>query len=218
MEIHLQDSRSAKWSVKGKPQKSVAVDRVRSYQPRDSVIDRSNEQADLDEEDYLIALAVFERLYTVTTVQLNFPDDIKCDINSKRNLTHSRDTPADDLYNDRITLEDRDQMFMDLDLELDVLPGFTARMLRLERFSSWYTNALGSESKYERQLERILRTRSTDYHNYKELQQIRLWYVAMRAFNPTSLYYRYNLGRLRDNSKISCNSRSDRPRLNQGRI
>jgi hypothetical protein len=61
---------------------------------------------------------------------------------------------------------------MDLDIELDLLPGITANMMHLERFSSWYTDGLGSGSKYERGPERILKTRSTSSYNYNKPKHI----------------------------------------------
>jgi hypothetical protein len=45
------------------------------------------------------------------------------------------------------------------DNALDDVPGPTARMLRLERFSSWFEDGLHSESKYLDELERA-------YHSY----------------------------------------------------
>jgi hypothetical protein len=80
---------------------------------------------------------------------------------------------------------------MDLDIELDLLPGITANMMRLERFSSRYTDGLGSESKYERELERILNTRSTSHYNYNQPKHIQMRYTAMRSFDPRSLLRRY---------------------------
>ncbi|MCJ1380107.1 hypothetical protein MMC17_003210 [Xylographa soralifera] len=216
LEIHLQDSEKAKWSVDGEPQRSVAVDRAKRYPPRDSVIDRSNEQTDNESEDYAIALTAFERLRSVKTAKIFLPDDIVCV--TKKHLAHNIETilvekesfgtslNADDPWNDESIQEDLDQMFMDLDLELDMLPGFTASMMRLERFSSWYTEGLGSDSKYEREYGRILKTRSTCYHNYNKAQQIHFRYAAMRAFNPRSLYNRYKARRGDDTTRGSFSS------------
>jgi hypothetical protein len=79
---------------------------------------------------------------------------------------------ADDPWNDKSLQGNQDQMFMDLDIELDLLPGITANMIHLEHFSSWYTDGLGSGSRYERGLERILKTRSTSYYNYNKPKHI----------------------------------------------
>jgi hypothetical protein len=64
-------------------------------------------------------------------------------------------------------------------------------MMRLERFSSWYIDGLGSESKCERDLERILTTRSTSSYNYNKPKDIQMRYAAMRSFNPRCLFHRH---------------------------
>jgi hypothetical protein len=96
-----------------------------------------------------------------------------------------------DPWNDKNLQGDQDQIFMDLDIELDLLPGITANMMRLERFSAWYTDGLGSESKYQRELERISKTRSTSSYNYNKPKYIRMRYATMLSFNPGSLFHRY---------------------------
>lgn len=199
LEIHLKDSISAKWSVDGEPQKSVAVDRVRSNPPRDSDTDRVNEQSDITDPDYVIALTPFHRLRDAQTAKVYLPDDMVCDNDFAYNMetvlvqkeAFGTWLDPDDRWNDKSLQGDQDQVFMDLDVELDLLPGITANMMRLDRFSSWYTDALGSESKYERELERILKTRSTIYDNYNKPKHIQLRYAAMRAFNPRSLFHRH---------------------------
>jgi hypothetical protein len=46
--------------------------------------------------------------------------------------------------------------FMITERLLDVLPMETARMLRLERFSSWYTDKIHSNSPYEEKIKTLL--------------------------------------------------------------
>ena len=91
---------------------------------------------------------------------------------------------ADDQWDDKSLQDDQDQMFMDVDIELDMLPGITANMMRLERFSSWYTDGSGSESKYERELERILKTRSTTFPNHNKAINIQWRYANMVFCSP----------------------------------
>lgn len=199
LEIHLKDSESAKWSVDSEPQMSVAVDRVKSYPPRDAITDRSNEQTDIKNADYEFALIPFHRLRNVQTAKVYLPGDMVCNneyaYNTETILTEKEPfgtwLKADDPWNDQRVQADQDQIFMDLDVELDLLPGITANMLRLERFSSWYTNGLDSASRYENELQRIIKTRSYSRCNYNEPEQIQYRYAAMRAFNPRSLFHWY---------------------------
>src|SRR5271168_1559746 len=51
------------------------------------------------------------------------------------------------------TQKSLDKNFLQFDNALDDLPGPTACMLRLERFSSWFEDGLHSESKYLDELE-----------------------------------------------------------------
>ena len=82
-------------------------------------------------------------------------------------------------------------VFMDLDAELDVLPGETASVLRLERFSTWYMDGLISESKYKQELERILKVRSRRFVHFNEPAHIQNRYRSMRSSNPRSLVRQY---------------------------
>jgi hypothetical protein len=79
LEIHLKDSISAKWSIDGEPQKSVAVNRVKSNPPRNNFPDRSNEQIYIINEDYQIALTAFYHLRNVQTAKVYLPEDMVCD-------------------------------------------------------------------------------------------------------------------------------------------
>ncbi|MCJ1486445.1 hypothetical protein MMC06_006622 [Schaereria dolodes] len=164
LEIHLKDSTSAKWSIDGKPQGSVASNQEKSKPPRDDVIDRPNDEAGIVDPDSSPKCSNGQG-----TVYL--PDDAGCEAdrfgrNIKIALIREKFFGAyfnaDDPWDDKSVREDQGDIFMDLDLELDVLPGTTANMMRLERFSPWCNDGLGSESKYERKLERILKTQSTN--------------------------------------------------------
>ena len=172
---------------------------MKNRPPRDSIIDRSNEQTDIDSADHAIALTAFQRLRSVESVKIYIDIVYETD----KHLTYNMETllvekesfgtylNAEDPWDDKNIQLDIDQMFMDLDLELDMLPGFTASMMCLDRFSSWYTNGLGSESKYEIELERMLKIQSPRVYCRDATPQISLRYVAMRTFIPRSLYQRY---------------------------
>jgi hypothetical protein len=109
LEIHLKDLISTKWSVDGQPQKSVAVDRVKSNPPRNSVIDRSNEQTYIIDDDYQIALTAFYRLRNVRTAKVYLPEDMACDNEFPYNMetllvqkeTFGTWLDADDPWNDK---------------------------------------------------------------------------------------------------------------------
>lgn len=197
LEIHLKDSTAAKWCMDGQPQMSVAVDRVRRYPPRNSVIDRWNDQAYIIDEDFMIALNAFYRLRNCQTAKVYLPEDMVCDGDFAYNMeailiqkeAFGTWVDADDPWNDKVLQWEQDQMFSDLDIELDILPGTTADMMRLERFSSWYMDGLGSDSKYEREFERIFKTRSNRSINSKQLIKIKDRYAVMRALNPKSFYH-----------------------------
>ena len=177
--IHLIDSASTKWSVECEPQKSVAVNRERSNPPRGSVIDRTN-VASIFDEDYQIVLTPFQRLRNVRTAKVCLPEGMVYD----GNFAHNMETllvergafgtwpDTEDPWDDKELEQVQDEMFLNLDSELDMLPGVTANMMRLERFSSWYTNGVGSESRYEKELERTLRTRTTYCENCNRLEEL----------------------------------------------
>lgn len=188
LDVHFNDSANAKWFVDGEPQKSVCD------------TDRLNEPGRLFHNDQEIVAMAFDRLRNVRMAKVHLPENVMCDdgistaldlewIVMRQEAFGTRMNPADCL-NDSFIQADLNDMFMALDVELDVLPGVTAVMMRLERFSLWYTQGLGSESKYERKLERILKTGSF-CHNRNSLKHIQARYAAMRAFNPRSLYHRY---------------------------
>ena len=79
--------------------------------------------------------------------------------------------------------EDLDDLSVDLDLELDVLPGKTANMMRLHRFTTWYTPRLGSDYKYVEEYERIIKSHNRYMVSEEALRRLNWRYGAMRAFN-----------------------------------
>ncbi len=77
-----------------------------------------------------------------------------------------------------------DLLFIMVELILDLLRSKTANMLRLDRFSSWYTDKLHGNSPYENELKRLL-TNTVEEH-----RAVNERYRIMRAHNPLSLAYR----------------------------
>jgi hypothetical protein len=70
---------------------------------------------------------------------------------------------------------------------VDVLPSKTANMLRLDRFSTWYTDKLHGNSPYENELKKLL---LGDVERHDTVQTMHDRYRIMRVHNPLSLAYR----------------------------
>ncbi|KAE8444791.1 hypothetical protein EG329_014251 [Mollisiaceae sp. DMI_Dod_QoI] len=91
------------------------------------------------------------------------------------------------LYFGKRIEEHLDLLFMMVECILDRLPTKTANMLRLDRFSSWYTDKLHGNSPYENELKKLL---LGDVKGHDTLRTMNYRYRIMRAHNPLSLAYR----------------------------
>lgn len=80
-----------------------------------------------------------------------------------------------------------DLLFIKVERILDLLPSKTANMLRLDRFSSWYTDKLHGNLPYENELKRLL---PDEVKEHDTLTTMNDRYRIMRAHNPLSLAYR----------------------------
>ncbi|KAI4278616.1 MAG: hypothetical protein L6R38_005210 [Xanthoria sp. 2 TBL-2021] len=116
-------------------------------------------------EDNEIVLYAFCHLRNARSAKVSGPEqpaDYCFNRNVARNLEEEEPfgtyPEPGDVWGDQCIQEDRDKLFMHLDLDLDLLPGPTADMMRLDRFSSWYSSTFGGESKYEKEYERIIKT------------------------------------------------------------
>lgn len=197
LEVYLNDSALAAWCDDGEPQKSLVVDRPTFRDP--TLIDWWCEVTDIDSEDYVIVLKAFQKLCSAQTARIYLPyhsasgsefvSNIETLI-SRKESSGTRSYPVD-ARAEKCIQDDLDDMHMDLDLALDILPGATAAMLRLERFSSWYVDGLGSESRYEKTLERIFKAQDDSRFSTNPPRLVQLRYEAMQAFNPRSLFHRY---------------------------
>ena len=203
--LRLSDTTSAKWTVDGEPQKSVACDRPRNIPVVDEIIDRQTDQAYIYCDDSQIVLCAFLRIRNARSAQILIPDDMQ---RQQAFLDKMEDawtdegpfgiyTDPDYAWNDTRLQERLDIIFTDLDLELDMLPGKTADMLRLERCSAWYTDEAGGDSPYEKEYERIIKA-WTDRQCLRDtkMEKLNLRYGMMRALNPRSLYYQYTKPRV----------------------
>ncbi|KAL9099555.1 MAG: hypothetical protein Q9163_004962 [Psora crenata] len=203
LELSFLKSLSADWSLEGKPQKSVAIDRVKRYPPKDMIIDRNN-ATEITADDAEIVLMAFSRLRNARSTKACVPIDMHRDdylfYNIAETITEKEPVGTylnpDDLHNDRELQEDLDEISIDLDIELDMLPGPTANMMRLDRFSSWYADSLGGESKYEREYERIMKTWRNSFLKPIRMRTLQWRYGFMRACNPRSLANRYTVSQL----------------------
>jgi hypothetical protein len=103
-----------------------------------------------------------------------------------------------DRYYGRRIEEHLDLLFMMVERILDNLPSKTANMLRLERFSSWYTDKLHGNSPYENELKRLL---LGGVRGHDTLIEMNNRYRIMRAHNPLSLAYRSAFPKTFDSTK-----------------
>ncbi|KAL8725348.1 MAG: hypothetical protein Q9166_007408 [cf. Caloplaca sp. 2 TL-2023] len=184
LEINLLDSESAKWSLDGEPQRSI------------------DDEFWNDTDDQDIVLYAFLRLRNARSATINTPTHCNdcfsrrvAKILMRKDLVGTYRDP-DDEWDDLALQEQMDELYVRLDLDLDSLPGPTANMMRLERFSSWYTGKIGGESKYEKEYERIFKTWPDFAFIPSMIAGLHIRYLDMRAFNPKSLKHRYEEGEL----------------------
>ncbi|KAL8917726.1 MAG: hypothetical protein Q9208_007778 [Pyrenodesmia sp. 3 TL-2023] len=183
IEINLLDSEEAKWTWDGQPQNSITQHHT---------------------GDYELVLSAFSRLRDVESAKFRVPVQLDPDSHLIENMEAilrlegpfgaNLAPHGDGEWDDRDIQTDRDLMYVNLDLELDFLHGHTANMMRLDRFSSWYTDKLGGNSEYEREYERIIKT----WKNLPEppdrlfqltvLERLQWRYEAMRVYDPRARF------------------------------
>ncbi|KAL8792706.1 MAG: hypothetical protein Q9195_004681 [Heterodermia aff. obscurata] len=196
--IQLSNTPTTKWThpTTHQPLKSVARDRPKRHPIVDPILDRTTDEAFITCDDSRLALCAFLPLRNARSAHILTPPDMQRQEPFLSNLIEvwtdegPFGTWLDPTYewNDTKLQERVDIVFTDLDLELDMLPGATADMLRLERFAEWYGEGWG-ESAYEREYERILKS-WTERKYWRDIKAEKLnWrYGIMRALNPGSLY------------------------------
>ena len=81
---------------------------------------------------------------------------------------------------------------MGFDLDLDVLPGPTANWMRPDRFSCWYSDKFGGESKYEKEYIRLTSTLTDDRAICRRKWSLYKRYGCLLAFNPIHPTCPYN--------------------------
>ncbi|KAL8881613.1 MAG: hypothetical protein Q9198_001216 [Flavoplaca austrocitrina] len=163
-------------------------------------LDPYNREDPNDISDDQIVLYAFLRLRNARSARVSGPEQPENDCFFLENVATTLEQvepfgscpDPDDFWGDESLQEESDKLFLQMDLDLDLLHGPTANMMRLDRFSSWFPKTFGIESRYERDHERIIKT-WTDY----ALSSRRLWslfrrYVRMRALNPMSKKRQYS--------------------------
>jgi len=186
IEINLLDSPLATWSPDGSP--SSIYYHLREHYAYGPARDAEyGSDGDFHFDDTEIVIHAFCRLRNAKSANLH-RSWIKSHDHTEDNeliaLTLSEPFNVDLDPDDRDDQRQLDEIFIGLDLALDLLPGDTANMLRLDRFSSWYVDKSRSEPHYENELERIIKSLSS--HRVKERKIFSLYerYSGMIVFNP----------------------------------
>lgn len=187
LEINLLNSSLARWTLGGHPSSSVYyhLREHYAYGPFKYAIYGSEGSFYFDDTE--IVVHAFCRLRNAKSASLHKPWTKPYDHTEDDELIA---LTVPDPFNVDLDQDDRDdqrqldEIFIGLDLALDILPGDTANMLRLDRFSSWYDDKSRSESHYEKELERIIRGLSS--HRVKERKIFSLYerYAGMIVFRP----------------------------------
>lgn len=197
VEINLLESTSAQWHSGDKPQKSIYLDRQMHYPPK--FIDPYKEESFNEHEDYVIVLYPFSRLRNARSAEVCRPTALKDDNDFGKSIARNIEETEpvgtylnpDDPWDDGVIQREVDQIYMDLDLDLDLLDGPTAAMMRLDRFSSWYTDKFGGDSHYEQENERIIRSWADRRACHRRTWSLHRRYERMIALIPSSMKHRY---------------------------
>jgi hypothetical protein len=175
VEILLQDTEGVKWCCGDEAQQSISMD------PADNTYD----------PDFEVILALFARLRNAGEVKVRLSGELAefCGDgieNPELAMTYKELFGMQkDSYDLEILCiqEYQDEWFMAMDHRLDTMPGHTAAMMRLERFSTWYADHLHGESKYMNELQRII-SNGRGRGSENDVFAIGYRYRAMRAMNP----------------------------------
>lgn len=177
LELHFTTSQSGEWGSENEPQSSIAPF-------GDAIL----------ANDYEILLHAFCRLRNARSANICVPagydkrryfvDDLAESLTWKEPFGTVLSPGDPNTWNDEELQEETDNILMGLDLSLDLLPGHTANMMRLDRFSQWYTEKLGGESKYEREYEHIIGTWKESSEERRITSRLQWRYGAMRAYDP----------------------------------
>ena len=169
IDIHLQNTLSTNWSYDSKP--------------RNTIIGLSKHS-----DDYKAMLLLFCRLRNIrkAKIHVSLPKDliqegpILADLEATMELKEPFGSASEEPYlADQKIQQHLDALYVHFDKALDMLPGRTARMLRLRRFRSWFSPG---RSKYVEEWERI----SSDRNQTLNFADLEWRHDLMLAFNPMS--------------------------------
>lgn len=180
IEILLENRKDLQWFQDGLPQMSVSATRNRcKCSPQDGQIDRPDKTF-IQKDDIRIVLTAFQHLRNIKEIKICPPQDkrrsFKDYTNHLENLLMQKEVfrtlvGPPNSRNEPIFQQKRDDLSMNLDRELDFLPGETAEIMRSDRFGSWYSNGLGRKPSYEDELEKSLKARDPEYYS-KSIQLV----------------------------------------------
>ncbi|KAI4187793.1 MAG: hypothetical protein L6R41_002560 [Letrouitia leprolyta] len=80
--------------------------------------------------------------------------------------------------------EETNDLFLGMDLRLDLLPGPIASMLRMDRFSHWYKDKIDGESSYEQRYKSMMEDWIMSTEESTITPRLQWRYGAMRVFDP----------------------------------
>ncbi|KAL8748890.1 MAG: hypothetical protein Q9184_007032, partial [Pyrenodesmia sp. 2 TL-2023] len=139
LELHLMTSETGEWGSESEPQSSIAPF-------GDAILTN----------DYEIVLHAFCRLRNARSANVCVPagydkhhyfvEDLADSLTWKEPFGTILSPQDPNTWNDEELEEETHDILMSLDLSLDLLPGHTANLMRLDRYSQWYTEKLGGDS------------------------------------------------------------------------
>jgi hypothetical protein len=143
--------------------------------------------------DYQTILEPFYLLHDIPEATVHVPDEIAAHLTSSEMMVDFGSSQESALWDKDLVQRSLDLNFLQHDRALDRLWGPTASMMRLHRFSTWFTNDLGSESKYLNEIEGTIydpTTAMTFDPEEKEMaiftSSLKVRYDWMLLFNPLS--------------------------------
>lgn len=178
IEILLKNRKDLQWFQDGLPQMSVSATRNRyKCSPQDRQIDQPDTTF-VEEDDIRIVLTAFQHPRNIKEIKIYPPQDKRRSIKDYMNHLEERLMQTEVFRTllgrtnsnyDWIFQKERDELSMNLDRELDFLPGETAEIMLLDRFGSWFSNGLSRESSYENKLEKSLKALDPEYNKSMQL-------------------------------------------------
>jgi hypothetical protein len=166
VEVHLVDSKTTKWSTQHQrylwneqyshwwwgppvtmPQRiftpNILKQATRRYKPN-----YGGNQRHFHNYDYQTILQPFYLLHDIPKATVHVPDEIAAHLTLSEMMVDFGSSQDDAFWDKDLVQRSLDLTFLQLDIGLERLWGSTASMMRLHRFSTWFTHGLGSESKY----------------------------------------------------------------------